>query len=425
MKVVQLLGWYYPDGRGGTEAYVAALARALRAAGHAVWVAAPLAGLEGTRVDEHEGVPVFRYGTPRSPTRAEFSGDHPVRGAEALHAWLACMKPDVVHVHAFVTGLGLAEVRAARAAGATVLVTTHAARLGWLCQRGTMLFEGRTPCDGHVEPAKCTACLSADAGRLAPFARAAAVVSRRSAVIDANLARQRALFAEISAFVVLTAWAHAAVIANGAPASKVVLNRLGCVPPSGGRKAGPETTPTVAPVHVGVVTRFDHVKGLDVLADALAQIPHAAIHVSVYGPVDTDEERRVRDAFAAATRHDARVRIGEAVTRDQLGDVLRSFDVLCCPSRTAEGGPTIAIEALAVGTPVIGSAWGGLAELVDDGRTGRLAPPGDAPALASLLADLAAHPAQIDAWRRALPAARTMDVVCDETLALYAAHAAA
>lgn len=421
MKVVQLVGWYYPDGRGGTEAYVAALARALRAAGHAVWVAAPLAGLDGTRDDMHEGVPVFRYGTPSAPTRNEFGGDHPVRGADALHAWLARLQPDVVHVHAFVTGLGLAEVRAARATGAKVIVTTHAARLGWLCQRGTMLFEGRTPCDGRAEAAKCTRCLAADAGRLAPLAHVAALAAGRRAVITANLARQNALFSEIDAFVVLTAWARATVIANGAPASKVVLNRLGCVPPAGGLKTGPETRPTTPPVHIGVVTRFDHVKGLDVLADALSRVPQAPVRVSVFGPVDTDEERRVHDAFVEATARDRRVTIGAAVGREALGDVLRSFDVLCCPSRTAEGGPTIAIEALAVGTPVIGSAWGALAELVEDGRTGRLVSPGDAAALATVLDDLAAHPAQIDAWRRVLPPARSMDRVCDEMLALYAA----
>jgi glycosyltransferase involved in cell wall biosynthesis len=423
MKVVQLVGWYYPDGRGGTEAYVAALARALHAAGHETWVAAPLAGLEGTRLDMHEGTPVFRYGTPTEPTRAEFSGDHPVRGTDALHAWLASVRPDIVHVHAFVTGLGLAEVRAARAAGARVIVTTHAARLGWLCQRGTMLFEGRTPCDGLAEPAKCTRCLAADAGAWAPLAQAVTALSGRRSVISANLTRQHDLFQEISAFVVLTAWARAAVVANGAPASKVMLNRLGCVPPTGGTKPGPAVHRTTVPIHVGVITRFDHVKGLDVLADALSQVPQAALRVSVFGPVETVEERRVHDAFAAATARDTRVAVGPAVSRDALGDTLRSFDVLCCPSRTAEGGPTIAIEALAVGTPVIGSAWGGLAELVEDGRTGRLVPPEDASALAVLLRDLAERPEQIDDWRRVLPSARTMDAVCADTLALYAGEA--
>ena len=59
MKILYAVGWYYPDGRGGTEAYVAALAASMRERGHDVRVVAPQAGLVGTRSYEHEGVPVF------------------------------------------------------------------------------------------------------------------------------------------------------------------------------------------------------------------------------------------------------------------------------------------------------------------------------------------------------------------------------
>jgi glycosyltransferase involved in cell wall biosynthesis len=46
-------------------------------------------------------------------------------------------------------------------------------------------------------------------------------------------------------------------------------------------------------------------------------------------------------------------------------------------------------QALAVGTPVVGSNVGGIPELVRDGETGRLVPPGDAGALAdAILASL-------------------------------------
>src|SRR5438552_18956040 len=41
VKIVHALGWYYPESLGGTEVYVAALCRRLRAAGHAVAVVAP------------------------------------------------------------------------------------------------------------------------------------------------------------------------------------------------------------------------------------------------------------------------------------------------------------------------------------------------------------------------------------------------
>jgi glycosyltransferase involved in cell wall biosynthesis len=51
-------------------------------------------------------------------------------------------------------------------------------------------------------------------------------------------------------------------------------------------------------------------------------------------------------------------------------------------------------QALAVGTPVIGTSVGGTPELVRDGETGRVVPPADAPALAAAIADLLASPAR-------------------------------
>ena len=105
MKIVQAVGWFYPESWGGTEIYVAGLARRLRAAGHDVSVAAPDTAHAGERRYEHEGLPVYRYPIPEHPTRAEAQGAVVVRGAGAFHEWLNAARPDIVHVHTFVTGL--------------------------------------------------------------------------------------------------------------------------------------------------------------------------------------------------------------------------------------------------------------------------------------------------------------------------------
>jgi glycosyltransferase involved in cell wall biosynthesis len=74
-----------------------------------------------------------------------------------------------------------------------------------------------------------------------------------------------------------------------------------------------------------------------------------------------------------------------------------------------------------VGTPVIGTRIGGLAELITDGVNGKLVRPGHWRALADVLRALVADPrGTVDAWRRALPTARTMDEVTADYLALYA-----
>ena len=55
------------------------------------------------------------------------------------------------------------------------------------------------------------------------------------------------------------------------------------------------------------------------------------------------------------------------------------------PSVSGDSCPTTAIEAAATGTPLVASRIGGLPEIVADGETGLLVPPGDAGALAGAL----------------------------------------
>jgi glycosyltransferase involved in cell wall biosynthesis len=101
--------------------------------------------------------------------------------------------------------------------------------------------------------------------------------------------------------------------------------------------------------------------------------------------------------------------------------LLERVDVICCPSRVVEGGPTIALEANAAGVPVIGSAIPALSEVIRDDVNGRLYPAGDARALAAILKELAANPGRVDQWRSNLSPVRTMDDVAADYLAMYAA----
>ena len=64
MRVVQALGWYFPESIGGTEVYVAGLSRRLCAAGADVAIVAPDPAAAQERFYEHEGVPVYRYPVP-------------------------------------------------------------------------------------------------------------------------------------------------------------------------------------------------------------------------------------------------------------------------------------------------------------------------------------------------------------------------
>ena len=71
------------------------------------------------------------------------------------------------------------------------------------------------------------------------------------------------------------------------------------------------------------------------------------------------------------------------------------------PSTWQEPCPTVALEAMAAGRAVIGSAVGGLTDIVDDGVTGLLVAPGDATALADAIASLCADRDRLEAMGRA------------------------
>ena len=77
--------------------------------------------------------------------------------------------------------------------------------------------------------------------------------------------------------------------------------------------------------------------------------------------------------------------------RHDLPRICADLDVLVVSSDN-EGTPVSAIEAMAAGCPVVATRVGGLPDLIEDHKTGRLVPPRDAAALASAVLDLLHSP---------------------------------
>jgi glycosyltransferase involved in cell wall biosynthesis len=441
MKIVQAVGWYHPDSLGGTEIYVAALARHFRGCGHQVLVAAPEAGAQAPRTYDVDGCEVFRYPVPAAPTREEAQGETAVRGSEHFHRWLHGAHADVVHFHTFVTGLGLPEIVAARQAGSRVFATTHSSSLGFLCQRGTLMRQGRAICDGIVDARGCAECelehrgaspfvaraLSAIPPQLGGLARGlpgrAGTALAMTDLIVRNDKRQSAMLDAVDGFCLLTQRAADIVVANGAPSAKVIVNRLGVSesPASNSQPSPTRVNRDRSQVRVGYVGRFDPIKGVLDLAHAVRRIPRdVPLCVEFLGPAQTPGDRATRAAVLELLEGDSRATIAEAVPPSAVHDVLSTYDVLCCPSRCLEGGPTSGLEALASGIPVIAASAGGLAEVLEDGVNTRLVPPGDVECLTAALVDVARHPEQtIDRWRERLPVPRTMRDVAHDYLDLY------
>ena len=96
--------------------------------------------------------------------------------------------------------------------------------------------------------------------------------------------------------------------------------------------------------------------------------------------------------------------------------------MLVVPSVWLENAPFIIREAFAAGLPVVASNLGGMAELVDDGRSGLLFAPGDASDLRRALARLLDEPGLLDRLRAGVPRMKTIEEDAAWTREVYVAH---
>jgi len=110
-----------------------------------------------------------------------------------------------------------------------------------------------------------------------------------------------------------------------------------------------------------------------IAAGVLRRSSEAVFLIAGDGPLHADMAREAANLGLES-------RILQLGNRPDPGDLLSASDLMLMTSRT-EGVPAAAIEAAMAGIPVVAYATGGIAEAVQDGATGLLAPPGDAGAL--------------------------------------------
>lgn len=136
-------------------------------------------------------------------------------------------------------------------------------------------------------------------------------------------------------------------------------------------------------VAVGYLGSFEPRKGLLDLAAAWERIaprsPRA--HLLLIG--SGSQEAALRERLAGVPR------VRFVGYRSDAAEVVRALDVLVLPSYV-EGAPNVVLEAMAAGRAVVATAVSGTPELVEEGVTGRLVPPGDPEALGAALSALVA-----------------------------------
>jgi glycosyltransferase involved in cell wall biosynthesis len=160
-------------------------------------------------------------------------------------------------------------------------------------------------------------------------------------------------------------------------------------------------------------------KGHAVLLDALAKVAgkHPQLHVLIAGDGELrpELENRSRELHLESQVHF----LG---TRKDIPDLLSASDSFVLPSLW-EGMPMALIEAMASGLPVVATDVSGTREVMVDGETGLMVPPGDPDQLAQAIDQILSNPAQADAMgaagRRRVETSFSAQTQAKEYLALF------
>jgi glycosyltransferase involved in cell wall biosynthesis len=144
-----------------------------------------------------------------------------------------------------------------------------------------------------------------------------------------------------------------------------------------------------------MVGRFAPWKGQHLFVDAVGRLADRGADAefvlagtALFG--EDGYERSVRDQARTSINGD-RIRFLDFV--DDVPRLLRNLDIVVHASVQPEPFGQVIVEAMMAGKPVIAAAAGGALDLIEDGITGRLVPPGDAAALAAAMRDLMSDPA--------------------------------
>lgn len=170
---------------------------------------------------------------------------------------------------------------------------------------------------------------------------------------------------------------------------------------------------------VGTVGRFDPIKNLPMLVDALADAARAVPGLRAVlvgdGPQRPEIEARLRDAGL-------RGRVLLTGHRDDARRLVPCFDLFALAS-FSEGTSVALLEAMAAGVPAAVTAVGGNPELVADGETGWVVPSDDRAAMgraiAAAAADAAGRARRGDAARRRFESRFAMPRMLDAYRAIY------
>jgi glycosyltransferase involved in cell wall biosynthesis len=371
MRVLVVNSHHYR--RGGDSAQFLDHVSALRSRGHEVAVFC---------MDHPDNLPSpwSGYWAPYVEYRGELSlrervhaaarGTYSLEGRRGMRRLLRDFRPHVVHFHSIAHHLTLSVVDAALEAHTPTVWTLHDYRT--VCPASALLRHGEV----------CERCAGGHFGHCIRARCKSGELSRSVAgALESTWTSHRGVLGRVSCFVSPSAFLARKVLALG-----LRPRRMEVVPnPVEPALASP--VGTRARNGVLYVGRLSPEKGLDVVLRALGDASDTELRVLGDGP-QRDEWRELARALGVRSSF-----IGWA-SADAVRTEMESAAALCVPSVWYENCPGVVLEAMSCRLPVVASDIGGLRELLDGGRAGRLAPPGDVTAWRAAVVGALHEPAQ-------------------------------
>lgn len=374
MRVLQVTDSFAPA-VGGLERVVRDTAHDLVRRGHPTMVAT-LSRPDSPATEDDHGVQVRRLdGLTRHLAR--FGTDpghqfHPTtvdpQLVRRLNELVREFRPDVVHAHGWILNSCLS-----MELPPTVPLVATLHDYSVTCAKKTLIH--RDELDRRCSGPALRKCLSCAAGSYG---------AAKGTVLTLGLRERTRRLDRVSLFLPISAAVAEAGLPGYGP------DRYAVVPAFVGDGVAVEADGVAAPdflpsgdfvLFVGALGEH---KGVGLLADAHRRMNNA-VPLVVIGAATADSPRPT-----GTTARPVIVRTG--VPHPQIMASFARATVAAVPSRWAEPLGLVAVEAMAVGTPVVAARIGALDEVVLDERTGLLVPPGDPAALAAALDRLVDDP---------------------------------
>ncbi len=373
MKIL-LLAQFLPPMLGGEERHVWTLARSLAARAHDVTLLGFATGLEEPSESVTEGVRIVRVATGASRLPVIYSDPNRPNAlplpdplvSRAIRTELSRSRFDIVHAHNWIVN---SAVGPAARAGVPLVQTLH--DYSHICATKRMMEHGKRLCAGP-SPARCVSCASSHYNAIT-----GPIIVAANAWAAKRRARQVAHFAAVSSAVAgAVALADDTGWLGGAGLSAEVIPNF--IPDD---LVLEEISPTAAQAPLLFVGDLGLDKGVPTLLKAY-QLLDDPPPLVLAGRAAPDAEWEFPDG----------VRWVGALPHEQVLGLFRSARAVVVPSVWSDPCPTVVLEAMAAGRPVVAAASGGIVDMVVDGVTGLLVPPGDAPALARGITSVLSDP---------------------------------